>query len=110
LRSGKIEKETKNWNVGIRSLDDSFFFLFFFYFYWLCILGQRLCIDFSLLRAHFLTTLRLALDIICSRYFWSNLEMNIVVGWFGLVMGIINTHGLARAKLIAIVVVFHKKG
>ena len=35
--------------------------------------GQRLCIDFSVLEVNFLTTLRSHLDITCSFYFWSNL-------------------------------------
>ena len=35
--------------------------------------GQRLCINFSVPRANFLTTLRLHLDVTCSYYFWSSL-------------------------------------
>ena len=35
--------------------------------------GQRLCINFSVSRANFLTTLRSHLDITCSYYFWSSL-------------------------------------
>ena len=36
-------------------------------------IGQRLCIDFSVSEANFLTTLRLDLDVIFSYYFLSNL-------------------------------------
>ena len=35
--------------------------------------GQSLCIDFSVSKANFLTTLRSLLDVTCSFYFWSNL-------------------------------------
>ena len=35
--------------------------------------GQRLCINFSVSRANFLTTLRSHLDVACSCYFWSSL-------------------------------------
>ena len=35
--------------------------------------GQRLCIDFSVLRANFLTTLHSHLEVTCSCYFWSSL-------------------------------------
>ena len=46
----------------------------FLLFYWLCLQDSlRQCIDFSVLRAHFLTTLRSHLDVTCSCYFKSNL-------------------------------------
>ena len=35
--------------------------------------GQRLCINFYVSRANFLTTLRLHLDVTYSCYFWSSL-------------------------------------
>ena len=35
--------------------------------------GQRVCINFSVSRANFLTTLHSYLDITCSCYFWSSL-------------------------------------
>ena len=35
--------------------------------------GQRLCIDFYVSRANFLTTLCSHLDVTCSCYFWSSL-------------------------------------
>ena len=35
--------------------------------------GRRLCINFSVSRANFQTTLRSHLDVTCSCYFWSSL-------------------------------------
>jgi hypothetical protein len=43
--------------------------------------GQRLRIDFFVSRANFLITLRSHLDVTYSYYFWSNLGIDIVVGW-----------------------------
>ena len=36
-------------------------------------IGQSLCIDFSISKVNFLTTLRSYLDVTCSCYFWSSL-------------------------------------
>ena len=36
-------------------------------------LGHRLCVNFYVSRAIFLTTLRSHLDVTCSYYFWSSL-------------------------------------
>jgi hypothetical protein len=48
-----------------------------FYVVMACLLalsiGQRLCVNFYVSRANFLTTLRSHLDVSCSCYFWSSL-------------------------------------
>ena len=43
------------------------------FFFWVLYVGQRLCIDFSVSRANFLTTLHSHLVVTCSCYFWSSL-------------------------------------
>jgi len=42
--------------------------------------GQRLCMNFSVSRANFPTTLRSHLDVTCSCYFYLSSQMNEMVG------------------------------
>ena len=102
--------------------------------------GQRLCINFSVSKANFLTTLRSHLDATRSCYFWSSLfhvdfkysyihlvNYSCSLKWAAsvldphlrrrctkskndLIIGIIDNHGLALAKWTFTVVVFHSKG